>query len=117
MDLPGALQKDAVTTSLLVWFPCKSPMMHHRRFLLSSPPQANQATLSGDEAHHLIHVLRAEIGDSIELIDGSGSVWRGEVAEFESASVKIRNLVDLPQQDATIRLILVQSLCKADKLE
>jgi len=91
--------------------------MHHRRFLLSSPPLANQATLSGDEAHHLIHVLRAEIGDSIELIDGSGSVWRGEVAELDSASVKIRNLVDLPQEDSTIRRILVQSLCKADKLE
>ena len=84
--------------------------MHRRRFFLSSPPQANQAILSGDEAHQLIHVLRAETGDLVELIDGSGSVWRGEVAELDSAAVKIRILVDLPQEDSAVRLILVQSL-------
>jgi 16S rRNA (uracil1498-N3)-methyltransferase len=91
--------------------------MHRRRFFLSSPPQANQVTLSGGEAHHLIHVLRAEAGDLVELIDGSGSVWRGEVAELDAASLKIRNLVELPRDDSAVRLILVQSLCKADKLE
>jgi 16S rRNA (uracil1498-N3)-methyltransferase len=92
--------------------------MHHRRFFVSSPPQASQATLSREEAHHLIHVLRAQVGDSIELIDGSGSAWRGEVAEIDSTSVIIRDLVELPRSDASaIRLILVQSLCKSDKLE
>jgi 16S rRNA (uracil1498-N3)-methyltransferase len=92
--------------------------MHRRRFFLSSPPQGNRAAVSGEEAHHLIHVLRAEIGDSIELTDGSGSAWRGQVAGIDNASVTIRDLVELPRQDDSgVRLILVQSLCKADKLE
>jgi|RhiMetdeSRZDD1v2_1073273.scaffolds.fasta_scaffold08459_9 16S rRNA (uracil1498-N3)-methyltransferase len=92
--------------------------MHRRRFFVSLAPQANQATVSGEEAHHLIHVLRAQVGDSIELIDGSGSAWRGQVAEIDSTSVIIRDLIELPRSDASPnRLILVQSLCKSDKLE
>jgi len=95
----------------------KSPM-HHRRFYISSPPQAGQAAVSGEEAHHLIHVLRLQRGDSIELIDGSGSAWRGQLAEISSTTVTIKNLVELPPpDDSPIRLILVQSLCKSDKLE
>jgi len=92
--------------------------MSHRRFFLSSPPQAGRATVSREEAHHLIHVLRTEIGDAIELIDGSGSTWRGQVSEISSTSVTIRDLVELPRlDDGAVRLILVQSLCKSDKLE
>lgn len=92
--------------------------MHQRRFFVSLAPRAGQATVSGEEAHHLIHVLRSQIGDSIELIDGSGNAWRGQVAEIDSASVTIRDLVELPRSDASAtRLILVQSLCKSDKLE
>src|SRR5262249_23109739 len=88
------------------------------RFFISSPPLAGQATVSGEEAHHLIHVLRAGIGDLIELIDGSGSAWRGRVAEIDSTTVIIKELVELPRVHASaIRLILVQSLCKSDKLE
>ncbi len=94
--------------------------MQGRRFFLSSLPQANQATLYGDEAHHLIHVLRAKLGDPVELIDGTGSEWRGRVAEIQTAllAVTINQLIELPRmKDATPRLTLIQSLCKADKLE
>ena len=94
--------------------------MQERRFLLSSPPQANQTTLSGEEAHHLLHVLRAKLGDSVELIDGKGGAWRGKVAEIRTAplAVTINQLTELPRnEDATLRLTLIQSLCKTDKLE
>ena len=92
--------------------------MHARRFFLPHPPERNEATLSGEEAHHLIHVLRAELGESIELINGSGSVWRGEIAEIRLDSVEIANLALLPQDHAPLpNIILIQSLCKTEKLE
>ena len=92
--------------------------MNHRRFFLSQPPEGNEATLSGEEAHHLIHVLRAKAGESIELINGSGAVWRGEIAEVRHDSVEIANLTLLPQDQAPLpNIILIQSLCKTEKLE
>ena len=91
-----------------------------RRFLLSSPPEGNKAILSGGEAHHLMHVLRVKSGDSIELIDGSGRIWRGDVAVISLAplTVTIDGLAELAPTDITaVRLTLIQSLCKAEKLE
>jgi len=94
--------------------------MPARRFLLSSPPEADKAILSGDEAHHLTHVLRVKPGDAVELIDGSGKIWRGNVAVISPSplTVTIDVLVELAPRDlAEVRLILVQSLCKPERLE
>src|SRR5262249_41003323 len=91
-----------------------------RRFLLSFPPEADKVILSGDEAHHLTHVLRVKPGDSIELIDGAGKIWRGDVAVIfpSPLTVTIDGLVELtPTNITVVRLVLVQSLCKAEKLE
>ena len=38
-----------------------------RRFFLANEPDSGCAVLQGDEAHHLVRVLRAQIGDSVEL--------------------------------------------------
>lgn len=38
--------------------------------------------ISGTEAHHLIHVMRTGIGESVELFDGRGSLVRGTVLEL-----------------------------------
>ena len=92
--------------------------MNARRFFLPRSPEGDEATLSGEEAHHLIHVLRAELGDSIELINGSGAVWRGEIAEVRPYSVEIANLTLLPKDQAPVaNIILIQSLCRTEKLE
>ncbi|MEM1304957.1 MAG: RsmE family RNA methyltransferase [Planctomycetota bacterium] len=36
------------------------------------PPIGDTATLDGAEAHHLLHVMRAKVGDALTLFDGSG---------------------------------------------
>jgi 16S rRNA (uracil1498-N3)-methyltransferase len=67
-----------------------------------------------------MHVLRVKSGDSIELIDGSGRIWRGDVAVISLAplTVTIDGLAELAPTDITaVRLTLIQSLCKAEKLE
>jgi 16S rRNA (uracil1498-N3)-methyltransferase len=91
--------------------------MSSRRFLLSEPPSNGRATLRGSEAHHLRNVLRAEPGRAVELIDGSGRIWRAVVDQCSVAEVELREVELLETASAALRLGLIQSLCKADKLE
>jgi 16S rRNA (uracil1498-N3)-methyltransferase len=92
--------------------------MSHRRFLLSTPPADSKAVLRGDEAHHLVHVLRAEPGSIVDLIDGSGRVWRGTLREIAGDHVELERIELVVQGHSVAPQIgLIQSLCRADKLE
>lgn len=91
--------------------------MSSRRFLLSEPPSNGRATLRGSEAHHLRNVLRAEPGRAVELIDGSGRIWRAVVGQCSAAEVELSEVELFETASAAPRLGLIQSLCKADKLE
>ena len=73
--------------------------------------------MRGSEAHHLRDVLRAEPGRIVELIDGAGRVWRAVVDQCSAVEVDLRNVELLETATAAPRLGLIQSLCKADKLE
>lgn len=92
--------------------------MSSRRFYLSAPPDGAKAVLAGEEAHHLTHVLRAEPGREVELIDGSGKVWRGIVFRIAEGQVELDEVELISRgESAGARIGLVQSLCKADRLE
>ncbi len=59
------------------------------RYFVESPITGEQAQLVGPEAHHLLHVMRAQPGDAVTLFDGTG-------ADFVSRITKIgRTTVDL----------------------
>ena len=61
----------------------------NRRFFVNSPISGDRARLVGSEARHLAMVLRARVGESVLLFDGSG-------AEFDARVVRIgRTEVDL----------------------
>ena len=55
------------------------------RFFLSQVPVGDVATLSDDQAHHLINVMRAKVGDAVELFDGRGTT---HIAVIDSVSKK-----------------------------
>lgn len=57
------------------------------RFFISSPIAGDVASLSGPEAHHLTHVLRAKVGDLVILFDGSGSEFAARVSKISKHDV------------------------------
>lgn len=59
------------------------------RFFISVAPVAGRARLDGDEARHLVKVLRARIGDGVTLFDGSGRSWPGRVAALGRQEVEL----------------------------
>jgi 16S rRNA (uracil1498-N3)-methyltransferase len=92
--------------------------MSSRRFFLSAPPEDGKAILIGEEAHHLTHVLRANPGRAVELIDGSGRIWNGIVGSVEGDRVLLENIELLSSKAAPAKPVsLIQSLCKLEKLE
>jgi 16S rRNA (uracil1498-N3)-methyltransferase len=50
------------------------------RFYSATPITGERVTLDGPEAHHLLHVLRAEVGRCVTLFDGRGAEFVAEVA-------------------------------------
>ena len=77
-----------------------------------------EAVLSGDEARHLRNVLRFREGDSVLLIDGSGSEYEAEIAELSEASVRLRILGSRAcSADPETRVTLFQCLPKQGKME
>lgn len=88
-----------------------------RRFVLDTPPSGAVAMLEGGEAHHLVHVLRAEVGASVELIDGRGRLWSARVGEILGNRVRLVEVALLSEAaDPEVRLTLIQALCKSDRL-
>ena len=65
------------------------------RFFLETPPADGRAVLAGDEARHLIPVLRASVGDAVELFDGRGHAWTAEVCVLGRGQVELQ-LVEGP---------------------
>ena len=63
--------------------------MSHR-FFLSQTPTEDTARLEGDEARHLARVMRAKIGDTVELFDGQGTSWTATVQAIQRNHVSLR---------------------------
>ena len=88
-----------------------------RRFFLATSPSGTVAMLGDREAHHLIHVLRAEVGARVELIDGMGRLWSARVGAILGDRVRLVEVALLAETAAPeVRLTLIQALCKSDRL-
>lgn len=59
------------------------------RYFVESPIQGHRASLFGAEAHHLLHVMRVQVGQEVILVDGSGAEFTATLENVE------RNQADL----------------------
>ncbi len=92
-------------------------MAPKNRFLSLEPlnPGA-RITLSEEESHHLLHVLRLTVGEEILLIDGKGGLAEGKVesAAKRSVAVTVGKIQNIEFQK---RVHLVFGVTKAPALE
>ena len=59
------------------------------RYFVEEPISADRVTLSGPEAHHLIHVMRATAGARVTLFDGGGDEFSAAVERVGRADVEL----------------------------
>jgi 16S rRNA (uracil1498-N3)-methyltransferase len=52
------------------------------RFFLAEPPSHGRGRLVGDEARHLVRVMRCRVGDEVVAFDGRGTSWRARGASI-----------------------------------
>src|SRR3989304_6008647 len=64
--------------------------MPANRFFVEDPLKLNQELfLEGDEFHHLARVMRGRVGESLELINGKGSLVYGRIEALEKTRARL----------------------------
>jgi len=91
--------------------------MSHKRFYV--PPDSirdRTAALDPGQAHHLRDVMRFKAGEVVEIFDGTGRGYRGEV-DLQGSAVLIRRLQNLPSEEPSVRIVLGAALVKSSRFE
>ncbi len=86
-----------------------------RRFFVEAF-DANRAVLTGDAAHHLGRVLRAEPGQLYELSDGT-SVWLGRIEFASKYRIDFSLVEPIPVRTSALDKTLLLSIVKFDAFE
>jgi len=93
-----------------------SPMRAIDRYFSSTPIEGGSAALVGDEAEHLVRVMRARPGTQVILFDGHGAEYLAQVERIGRAGV---DLAIVERRDADrelpVEVIVAVSLPKGDR--
>jgi 16S rRNA (uracil1498-N3)-methyltransferase len=86
------------------------------RFFSPRPITAGGMMLDGPEAHHLLHVMRASVGDEVTLFDGSGAEFKATVVTLRRTDAELRiverNAID---RELPFALVVGVALPKGDR--
>lgn len=86
------------------------------RYFVESPISGETAVLTGPEAHHLIHVMRASPGLEVVLFDGSGWEFTGRVEKVSRTEVRVAIASrEACNRELPLDLTLAVSLPKGDR--
>jgi 16S rRNA (uracil1498-N3)-methyltransferase len=92
--------------------------MRLSRFFIDAPLSLGQHELPEDQAHYIARVLRLSAGDAVQLFDGSGHEYRGELLE----AGKKRVLVELRETlagiaESPLHIHLGQGLSRGERMD
>ena len=73
--------------------------MREKRRVFYSELDGESAILSSEESHHQVRVLRAKIGETIELFDGEGNIREGRIEEIRNSKVQVVFTSDKQSQE------------------
>jgi 16S rRNA (uracil1498-N3)-methyltransferase len=89
--------------------------MARRRFFVDDVAHG-YAEITGEDAHHLIRVLRVQPGQLYEISDNR-SVYLAEVESVAPKKVRLRVCEAIPTPDTAARIRLMAALIKFDRFE
>lgn len=92
--------------------------MRLSRFYIAAPLSLGQHALPEEQAHYIGRVLRHAVGDAVQLFDGSGLEYRGQLIEVGKKSVRVELTEQLTgQPDSTLRVHLGQGLSRGERMD
>src|SRR5215207_8293431 len=87
-----------------------------QRFFVETPIAGTVSRLEGDEARHLLAVMRAKVGDNVMLFDGSGVEFQARIAKLSKREVDVEVLERLEvDREADCQLTLAVALPKGER--
>ena len=79
---------------------------------------ADTIEITGSDAHHLMHVMRAKPGDEMVVVDDAGQTARMAMTAFTAETVTMQLMEHLDANtEPPIDITLAQCLLKGDKME
>jgi len=88
--------------------------MRHRIFVDAITPTV---TVTGDEFHHSIRVVRVRPGEEVEMFDRAGNAARGTVETIEREHAVIVAGDSLPSRESPLAMHLAMSIIQLEKFE
>ncbi len=94
-------------------------MTTKRRFYVSpADVKGNVAILGEEESRHIRKVLRLKDGDSIELFNGNGVIYKGIINNTSSKKTEVMLSEDrLVPYDSRLKISLLQAVPKSKKMD
>lgn len=72
---------------------------------------------SKEEVSHIIRTLRMKEGDMLEVTDGKGRSFAGEIANISKEEIEIRLLKELESNEPSVDITVYQGIPKAQKMD
>ncbi|WP_349570910.1 16S rRNA (uracil(1498)-N(3))-methyltransferase [Azotobacter salinestris] len=92
--------------------------MRLSRFFIDAPLALGRHELPEAQAHYIGRVLRLAAGDAVQLFDGSGSEFRGELVEVGKKRVQVELREQLPGlAESPLRIHLGQGLSRGERMD
>jgi 16S rRNA (uracil1498-N3)-methyltransferase len=92
--------------------------MRLSRFFISTPLSLGSHELPEAQAHYIARVLRHAVGDSVQLFDGSGPEYLGQLIEVGKKTVKVELTEQLPgQPESPLQVHLGQGLSRGERMD
>lgn len=88
-----------------------------RRFYIEQGVSGDEVSIAGQEAHHIVNVLRMRLGDRLLICDNSGKEYECELVSVgESCLAKVLSCSET-NSEPRLRITLYQGIPKGDKME
>ncbi len=75
-------------------------------------------TITGSDVHHIKDVLRMKVGDELELLDGTGTIYSARISEIKKEQIACEILSSrTAEPELKVKITLAQCLPKAKKMD
>lgn len=92
--------------------------MRLSRFFIDAPLSLGQHELPETQAHYIGRVLRHAVGDAVQLFDGSGQEFLGELIEVGKKNVRVELREQFTgQPESPLRVHLGQGLSRGERMD
>ena len=91
--------------------------MRHRIHVSDGLAPDSDLVVKGDEFHHASRVVRVREGESVEVFDGRGAAFSGEITGIGRDELRIRTAGAVPSRESPLSLTLAMAVIQLEKFE